>query len=183
MHTAVLQKKMRIEGECLLSPIFLSYNEFGSSMSSVLRKGSFSLTPIESSDSKLTQLTVDSSDANAGQIKIIQRDDINRRIQCEFVIPDQPRARPVDIALAWLAMEYFFEHLKMTKVHVEILANDQASLEFHRKLGFCEEGRLSRHRMVNDKYSDLVLMAHFSETWNKRKKFLEDLFTGSGGEK
>jgi RimJ/RimL family protein N-acetyltransferase len=68
----------------------------------------------------------------------------------------------------------------MRKVHVELCADEIQLLEIHRKLGFCEEGRLVRHIVKSDKAWDVILLAHFKESWEKKRKNLESLVTDGG---
>jgi len=53
-------------------------------------------------------------------------------------------------------------------------------IELYRKHGFCEEGRLIRHEVKSDKTWDVILLANFKESWEKKQKNLEPLVSEGG---
>lgn len=110
----------------------------------------------------------------SGFLKILDFDGTNKRCKCEFVLPEKSDQSTQGILRACLVLEYFFIQKDCHKVQVEMIATDHASLNFYRKLGFVEEGRLSRHLLRDQKFCDVVLLAYFRETWEKKKKYLEE---------
>ncbi|MCY9665092.1 UDP-4-amino-4,6-dideoxy-N-acetyl-beta-L-altrosamine N-acetyltransferase [Paenibacillus alginolyticus] len=75
------------------------------------------------------------------------------------------------------ALTEAFEHLNLRKVCAEVFAYNEASLRYHTRLGFTQEGYLERHVWKNSKYEDLVLFACFSDQWYAIKEKLLSRFT------
>ncbi|WP_274654171.1 UDP-4-amino-4,6-dideoxy-N-acetyl-beta-L-altrosamine N-acetyltransferase [Paenibacillus humicola] len=91
----------------------------------------------------------------------------NKHRTCDWGIylgeTDVPRGSGT--ALGLLGLETAFERLQIRKVCAEVLAFNEASLRFHRRLGFEQEGRLRRHVWKNDHDEDVCLFAFFSDQW------------------
>lgn len=58
-----------------------------------------------------------------------------------------------------------FGELGLRKLCCEILDFNSRVVSFHERFGFRVEGTLKRHKLVNDRYCDVILMAAFSEDW------------------
>jgi len=142
-------------------------------MPKVLRKGSFSMTPVQTTDGS-ERMSVVLNDEHLGDVKILEKDSDNCRIKCELAMPELGHSKQKATLLAFAALDYFFERSRVVKVCVDVIATDLARLDFYRFLGFAEEGRLSRHQSMGERFCDLILMAHFRETWDKKRKHLED---------
>lgn len=142
----------------------LEYSE----MTPVLKKGAFSL-------SREDEVLIFSPSISPGiSIFISDLDSPSRRCKIHFQILPELRLKPESLMLGWMAIEFLFESEGLRKVHTEVVATEVSEVDFLRKLGFCEEGRLSKHISVNDRFCDVLLMSHFKETWDKKKKNLED---------
>lgn len=142
-------------------------------MSDLMRKGEYSLH-------QENQRFILSAPDFSGFVKLSEIDSENKRCKWEINLPREQKDISRSIIMSWLVLEYLFEKQDLQKVQVEILATDQFAIDFHRRLGFCEEGRLSRQVLKDDKFVDLVLLSEFRETWEKKKKYLEEFLFESG---
>lgn len=112
-------------------------------------------------------------EADCEPLGLVNIYDINRNhATCKwgFYIGENQAPKGSGTALGYLSLEYIFHELALRKCCAEILFSNQASLHFHRKLGFEEEGRLVRHLKRRDlHYEDVILMALFANRWNEIK--------------
>jgi RimJ/RimL family protein N-acetyltransferase len=65
-------------------------------------------------------------------------------------------------------LEYYFNELRYQKCSVYIYEFNEASLRFHKKLGFEEEGRLRREYYTDGKYYDSLNFGLFAEAFRVR---------------
>lgn len=101
----------------------------------------------------------------------------NKHGTCEwgFYIGDTTLApRGSGKMMGILALDYLFNEVKMRKICASILDFNNISINYHKKLGFLEEGRLVKHILKNNEYVDLVLMSLFKERWDKFSKLLKE---------
>ncbi|MCP3028397.1 UDP-2,4-diacetamido-2,4,6-trideoxy-beta-L-altropyranose hydrolase [Halobacillus sp. A5] len=87
-----------------------------------------------------------------------------------FYIGEQSAPGGSGTVLGLLALAFIFEQQNMYKVCAEVLVTNQKSLQYHKKLGFVEEGRFMNHTIKNGQYVDVIPMAHFKDTWFEAKK-------------
>ena len=78
-------------------------------------------------------------------------------------------------------MNYIFEVMKIRKLCAEAFAFNSASVNFHKRLGFIEEGRLVKHILKNGRYEDIISFALFEEDWVRHRSRVEELYLGKGG--
>ena len=79
-----------------------------------------------------------------------------------------------------LGLEYIFEELGIRKICGDVYAFNKASIKFHKKLGFKEEGYFKEHVLKNGTYEDVIAFALFKENWLKIKADIEALCFGRG---
>lgn len=89
-----------------------------------------------------------------------------------FYLGETDVPRGSGTALGILGLTEAFGNLNIHKVCAEVLAFNEASLRFHRRLGFTQEGYLSRHVWKDGKYQDIALFACFSDQWPVLKEKL-----------
>jgi RimJ/RimL family protein N-acetyltransferase len=61
----------------------------------------------------------------------------------------------------WMVLQYYFQHLRYQKVTVRIHADNQPSIDLHKKLGYQLEGTVRRMIYTNGVYIDML---HFGMT-------------------
>ncbi|WP_142302821.1 UDP-2,4-diacetamido-2,4,6-trideoxy-beta-L-altropyranose hydrolase [Bacillus sp. FJAT-45350] len=84
--------------------------------------------------------------------------------------------------LGLLALEYIFKKVGMRKVCGEVLEFNHTSLNFHKKLGFEEEGRFVKHVVKDGEYIDVIALALFIDKWSAVKKNLLFKYRGEANE-
>ncbi|NUU03187.1 UDP-2,4-diacetamido-2,4,6-trideoxy-beta-L-altropyranose hydrolase [Herbaspirillum robiniae] len=77
--------------------------------------------------------------------------------------PDAPRGTGSKLGKA--ALDYAFRRLDLYKVCGQALGFNEASIRFHRKLGFVQEGILRDQCLIADSYQDLVCFGMLSQEW------------------
>ncbi|MCK0470515.1 UDP-4-amino-4,6-dideoxy-N-acetyl-beta-L-altrosamine N-acetyltransferase [Halalkalibacter sp. APA_J-10(15)] len=100
-----------------------------------------------------------------GLVHFSQIDRRNKKSYWGFYIGEQNAPKGSGTALGFLALECIFEQIGMRKLCSEVLAFNQPSLKFHRKLGFKEEGKFKNHIERNGQYIDVYVFALFNDKW------------------
>jgi len=118
--------------------------------------------------------------ASQASIEVLEVDEINKR--CRWLLSvGSNESSPADLLrLGFKTLDHLFERNFLQKVQVTLFADELQLIELHRRLGFCEEGRLVRQMMRDGGLRDVVLLAHFKEAWEKKRKSVELLFSGGG---
>jgi UDP-4-amino-4,6-dideoxy-N-acetyl-beta-L-altrosamine N-acetyltransferase len=118
-----------------------------------------------------------------GIVNVTNIDGKNEKCSWGFYIGD-PEAPPGSgTALGYFGLNYIFEILKIRKLCAEAFAFNEASIRFHKRLGFVEEGRFIKQILKNNRYEDIVSFALFSEDWQRHKPRVEGLcFDGVGSQ-
>lgn len=111
-------------------------------------------------------------DKPMGVVNFTEIDHIHNTCNWGFYVGDTETPRGSGTALGFLGLVEAFEHLHIRKVCAEVIAFNEVSLRFHRKLGFTQEGNLIQHIWKNNKYEDIVLFACFSDQWPALKEKL-----------
>lgn len=95
-----------------------------------------------------------------------------------FYIGEQTAPKGLGTILGYKALEYIFEKLQIRKVSAEVLDYNEASIRFHRKLGFIEEGCLHEHVSKDGVYHDVILMGMFTRNWSTQSAVLREELEG-----
>lgn len=88
-----------------------------------------------------------------------------------YLAPDAARGAGVKLGVA--ALRYAFEELGVHKVCGQALAFNVASINFHRKLGFQQEGVLREQHLIVGAYHDLVCFGLLRPEWDARRVELD----------
>jgi UDP-4-amino-4,6-dideoxy-N-acetyl-beta-L-altrosamine N-acetyltransferase len=105
----------------------------------------------------------------AGLVYFTNIDRMNGKCFWGFYLGDETLPAGTGIKLGILGLDYAFDHLGMRKVSGETFVFNAAGVNFHKKLGFVEEGRLARHILKNGKFEDVILFSLFKEEWDRRR--------------
>ncbi|HEX4459664.1 MAG TPA: UDP-4-amino-4,6-dideoxy-N-acetyl-beta-L-altrosamine N-acetyltransferase [Polyangia bacterium] len=76
-----------------------------------------------------------------------------------------PGRRGLGTPMAYLALQEAFGALALRKVCAEVLDVNPRGLQFHRRLGFVDEGVRRQHVFVGGQYRDVYLLALFGDAW------------------
>lgn len=107
-----------------------------------------------------------------GFVNFTHLDERNNRCYWGFYIGEKNAPRGTGTALGILALSYIFESYHLRKLCAEVLAFNEKSLRFHKKMGFQEEGVFKKHIYRNQQYIDVVALALFREDWPQAKAAL-----------
>ncbi|MEB3102220.1 UDP-2,4-diacetamido-2,4,6-trideoxy-beta-L-altropyranose hydrolase [Ferviditalea candida] len=101
----------------------------------------------------------------AGVIHYTNIDRRNQKCEWGFYLGDPDLPKGTGIIMGYLGVEYAFENMGIRKLYGEAFAFNRASIKFHRKLGFVQEGRLTKHIRKNGQYEDVLLFGLQHEKW------------------
>ncbi|WP_101845769.1 UDP-2,4-diacetamido-2,4,6-trideoxy-beta-L-altropyranose hydrolase [Halobacillus sp. Marseille-P3879] len=117
-----------------------------------------------------------------GLVNFSRIDHHHRKCYWGFYIGESSAPKGSGTVLGLLALEFIFEEQSMHKLCAEVLVSNKRSFQFHKKLGFMEEGRFINHTLKNGKYMDVIPMAHFKDAWPEAKKGIIQALGGGGHE-
>ena len=91
-----------------------------------------------------------------------------------YARPDAPKGSGRKLGQA--ALEYAFKDLGLHKVCGQAIESNAASIAFHQKLGFTEEGRLREQQLIGEKYHTLYCFGLLANDWpaGQRTKDITD---------
>lgn len=81
-----------------------------------------------------------------------------------YVAPDSAKGTGYKLGVA--ALNYAFNSLKLHKVCGQVISYNEASLGFHKKLGFSREGVLRQQYKRDEKYFDIVHFGILANEWD-----------------
>ncbi len=82
-----------------------------------------------------------------------------------YVRPDAPKGSGTKLGQA--ALTYAFNTLRLHKVCGQALEANVASIGFHQKLGFAEEGRQREQHRIANQYHTLLCFGLLAREWQK----------------
>ncbi|TCT26467.1 UDP-4-amino-4,6-dideoxy-N-acetyl-beta-L-altrosamine N-acetyltransferase [Melghiribacillus thermohalophilus] len=91
-----------------------------------------------------------------------------------FYIGEEDAPSGAGTVMGYLALNHMFEQFDLVKICGEVLLNNQASLHFHQKLGFIQEGHFKKHIRKGDTYIDVVRYALFKESWYEVREHVKN---------
>lgn len=113
-----------------------------------------------------------------GVVNVVDINTAANRCTWGFYVGAESAPRGVGSTLGFCALEYLFETCGFRKVIGEALATNEASIRFHRRLGFVEEGRLIEHVGRSGGFIDVITFAIFDRDWSRLKSSLAARFFG-----
>jgi UDP-4-amino-4,6-dideoxy-N-acetyl-beta-L-altrosamine N-acetyltransferase len=82
-----------------------------------------------------------------------------------YTRPDAPKGSGTKLGQAALA--HAFKVLALHKVCGKAIESNVASISFHQKLGFSEEGRLREQKRISDQYHTLFCFGLLAKDWHE----------------
>ena len=104
-----------------------------------------------------------------GVVNVNGIDRRNNRCVWGFYIGEEEAPRGAGTAMGFLALDHLFENERFHRVIGEALADNEASIKYHRRLGFVDEGRLIEHVVKNGRYADVITFALLDRIWRSTK--------------
>jgi len=100
-----------------------------------------------------------------GILSFTDIDNINRTAFWGFYLGEPSMIKGLGLSMGVLAIDYTFKELNIRKLCGEAIYSNQASIKYHYRLGFKEEGRFIKHILKNEQLEDIVRFALFREQW------------------
>ena len=117
-------------------------------------------------------LVFDVQDQPAGLVYFTDIDKNNSKSHWGFYLGEENIPRGSGTVMGVLGLDYAFTQLKIRKLCGEAFAFNDASIRFHKRLGFSEEGRFIKHVLRRGVYEDVVSFALFREDWLNKQQNL-----------
>jgi len=108
----------------------------------------------------------------AGVVSFSNINSTHKRCSWGFYLGETDLPKGSGVALGYLGLHYGFEKIGCRKICGEVLASNEASVRFHRKLGFVQEGRFEKHVYKHGQFEDVLSFACFYEDWVKNKEMI-----------
>lgn len=89
-----------------------------------------------------------------------------------YAAPGAPKGTGTRLGVE--AMDHAFGALNLHKLNSEVIAGNEASLRFQKKLGFQEEGVLRHAHFDGQQHTDVVRLGMLSDEWHKRRPMLTE---------
>ena len=83
-----------------------------------------------------------------------------------YIAPEAPRG--TGTGLGRQALEYGFQRLALHKICGQALGFNQRSIDFHRKMGFCQEGVLRDQHFDGQQFHDVICFGLLDSEWQVR---------------
>jgi UDP-4-amino-4,6-dideoxy-N-acetyl-beta-L-altrosamine N-acetyltransferase len=115
-----------------------------------------------------------------GVINVVDINQAANRCSWGFYVGAESVPRGTGSAMGFVALQHLFETRRFHKVIGQVIADNEASLRYHRRLGFTEEGRLVEQVRKGDHLTDVVTFAIFDRDWLRIKERLADRFFSDG---
>jgi len=110
-----------------------------------------------------------------GIVNFTEIDFIHKRCKWGFYLGEENLPKGTGTLMGYVGLSYIFENEKMRKVSGEVFGFNSASIHFHKKLGFHQEGCLRKHMIRDEQYIDILLFGFLHEEWQSYKLELEKL--------
>ena len=111
---------------------------------------------------KVAQFIIYSGDIKKPVGSAFLRDIDYESLKAEFGIfigEDHARGLGIGTSVARLILEYGFNGLRLHKIFLRVLADNEAAIRSYVKAGFRQEGYFKDEVMIGDKYRDIIFMA------------------------
>lgn len=126
-------------------------------------------------------LVFEYNDNPVGIVNFIEMDSHNYTCKWGFYIGEEDVPKGLGSIMGFMGLEYIFEECNKCIVKGEAFVFNEASINYHTKLGFTEEGYSVKHVLKNEGYKDVILFSLSREDWEKNKPFLRDrIFQNKG---
>ena len=115
-----------------------------------------------------------------GLISATRIDLVNGSCYWAFYLGAPATPKGTGAIMEYLALEHFFERLKMRKIMCEVFAFNAPVVRMHEKFGFVREAVFSKHVLKRGQYEDVISLALFAEQWPQIKDKLSKILFRRG---
>ena len=115
-----------------------------------------------------------------GVTSFTELDKYHNRCTWGFYLGKTEPGKGTGSVMGFLALEYIFEQCQLHKLCAEAFAFNIASIKYHQKLGFVQEGLLRQHVLKNNAFQDVMVFGYIQNEWLTMKAKLESLLFEEG---
>ncbi|OPY58788.1 MAG: ribosomal-protein-S5-alanine N-acetyltransferase [Pelotomaculum sp. PtaU1.Bin035] len=119
-------------------------------------------------------LVFEYNDYPVGIVNFIEMDSQIYTYKWGFYIGEEDVPKGLGSIMGFMGLKYIFKKCNKCKVKGEAFVFNEASINFHKKLGFNEEGYFPKYVLKNGEYKDVILFSLSREDWIKNKPFIRD---------
>lgn len=112
-----------------------------------------------------------------GVINIGDMDREDKKCSWGFYLGETDLPPGTGLLMGYHGLNFIFEDLDIRKLCSQAFAFNLRSINYHKKLGFNEEGLLIKDCRKNDNYEDVVLFGLFKKQWQEHRKAIEKQFS------
>ncbi len=114
-----------------------------------------------------------------GVVNISDVDRRNNKCSWGFYRGTVKAPQGIGTVMGYLALEQILEVMEIRKLCGEAFVFNHASINFHYRFGFIQEGILTRHILKKEKFEDVIVMALFRDVWfSVKDKVYQTCFVG-----
>ncbi|HZG15383.1 MAG TPA: UDP-4-amino-4,6-dideoxy-N-acetyl-beta-L-altrosamine N-acetyltransferase [Candidatus Bathyarchaeia archaeon] len=110
-----------------------------------------------------------------GIVNFSEIDQYHKRCKWGFYLGEENLPKGTGTLMGYAGLSYIFEMENIRKVIGEVFEFNSASIQFHKKLGFYQEGCLRKHVAKNGEYIDILLFGYLQDEWQAYKPELTKL--------
>ncbi|MFQ5533277.1 MAG: UDP-4-amino-4,6-dideoxy-N-acetyl-beta-L-altrosamine N-acetyltransferase [Sphingomonadales bacterium] len=120
-------------------------------------------------------------DEDVGLANVYGINEDHRRCYWAFYIAKSDlRGKGVGSFVEFFILRYVFEELGLNRLCCEVLANNPAVVEMHKRFGFHQEGIFRQHICKGEEWLDVVTLSMLASEWQSVKPGIEERLRGKG---
>ena len=117
----------------------------------------------ESANGDAVGFIVEADGVAVGRIGFFEVDTYARHAELGIALTATARGRGIGTAAIEQLVSFAFTRHNLRRLHLELIASNEAALRAYEKAGFVLEGRLREHAWVRGAYEDVLLMGRLRE--------------------
>lgn len=114
---------------------------------------------------KEVELVITVEDQVIGRCALLHEDPHHRHASVGIGLAADARGQGHGTDAMRVLVDFAFTRRNLRRLHLEVLAINEAGHASYRKVGFVEEGRQREHAYVRGRYEDVVLMGLLRSEW------------------
>jgi UDP-4-amino-4,6-dideoxy-N-acetyl-beta-L-altrosamine N-acetyltransferase len=117
-----------------------------------------------------------------GQVNVVDIDQRHRHCHWGFYIGERSAPKGSGMVLGILVLDQIFFAMDMNRVCGEVLDFNEASIRYHKALGFQEEGCLRQQVLKQNVFYDVICFGLLRQEWTEKRTALTDRWLSVGKE-
>ena len=108
-----------------------------------------------------------------GVVNIHQIDHNNYTCEWGIYIGEENTPAGLGTVMGYLAIQYIFFELRLKKIHAEVLAFNQQSYYYHKKMGFEQKDVLKKHIRPDGTFIDTIVFSLTITQWEQQREAIQ----------